>query len=60
MDTEFKQWLIDNHYQHWRTQKDNQVWINTKYTVIWHPNRGLRYQIANEDVTEEQILSLLN
>jgi hypothetical protein len=60
MDEVFKQWLLDNQYQFWRTQEENEVWINTKFTVIWHPNKGLRYQIANEDASEEMILSLLN
>jgi len=58
-EEEFRQWLTDHQYQHWRTEKDNEVWINTKFTVIWHPSYGLRYQIANEDMNEEQILSLL-
>lgn len=55
----FLDWLKDNGYVFWYEERDNEIWINTQYTIVWHPALGIRLQITNEMASEEYISATL-
>jgi hypothetical protein len=55
----FIDWLKENEFSFWYEYNGNEVWVNTKYTLVWRLGDGVRFQIANEDYSEEYIQSLL-
>lgn len=55
----FIEWLKDESYSFWYEYNENEVWVNTKFTLIWHPAHGVKHQIPNEMASEEYISKCL-
>lgn len=55
----FIDWLKEEGYSFWYEYNGNEVWQSTKYVLVWNTDCGVRFQIANEDYSEEYIQSLL-
>ena len=48
----FIHWLKENEFSFWYEYNGNEVWVNTKHTLVWHADSGVKFQIANEDYSE--------
>lgn len=55
----FIDWLRDNEFTFWYEYNGNEVWQSTKYTLVWREDKGVCFQIDNEDYSEEYIQSLM-
>ncbi len=55
----FIDWLKKEGFSFWYEYNGNEVWQSTKFVLVWHTDNGVRFQIANEDYSEEYIQSLL-
>lgn len=55
----FVDWLNDEGYSFWYEYNGNEVWQSTKYVLVWREDKGVCFQIDNEDYSEEYLSSLV-
>jgi hypothetical protein len=48
----FEQWLVRDGYKFWYEEKDNEVWKNSKFVIVWHPKVGMRLMVSIDQFSE--------
>ena len=51
----FAQWLERDFYAFWYKERDNEIWKNDKFIIVWHPAIGIRLMIPVGHFSEEYL-----